>query len=181
MILCGDEVLQTQRGNNNAYCQDNELSWFDWSLAEKNRDMLRFVTRLIAFRKRHPCLRRRNFLRGTRSEGRGLPDVAWHGVRLNEPLWQDAEARVLVYTLGGIGPEEGDLHVMLNMSDEALDLPLPALTGRLWCRAVDTSRPPPEDIPDAEHQIPMEGKSCPVRARSVVVMESRPALPGETL
>jgi glycogen operon protein len=97
---------------------------------------------------------------------------------LNEPLWQDPEARVLVYTLGGIGSEEGDLHVMLNMSEEPLELPLPAVKGRVWCRAVDTSRPSPDDIPDPEHQVPVEKGTCPVGARSVMVLENRPAGPG---
>ena len=66
MILAGDEVLRTQQGNNNGYCQDNELSWFDWNLTEKHRGMLRFVTKMIAFRKRHPCLMRKHFLTGAK-------------------------------------------------------------------------------------------------------------------
>ncbi|MEW6666502.1 MAG: glycogen debranching protein GlgX [Thermodesulfobacteriota bacterium] len=173
MILCGDEVLRTQRGNNNAYCQDNELSWFDWSLTVKNADMLSFVKGLIAFRKRHPCLRRKNFLRGTRNGGQRLPDVTWHGHRLNEPLWHDPGAQVLVYTLGGIGSEEGDLHIVLNMSEEPLDLPLPEVEGRTWYRAVDTSRPSPEDIPDPGCRIPVGGPTFAVGARSVVVLENQ--------
>ena len=180
MILCGDEVLRTQQGNNNAYCQDNELSWFDWSRTEKNRGMFSFVKRLIAFRKRHPCLRRRHFLRGIRNGGQRLPDVTWHGLRLNEPLWHDSNAQVLVYTLGGLTPEERDLHIALNMSEEPLDLPLPAVDGRVWYRAIDTSRLPPEDIPDPERQVPMEEATFPVGARSVLVLESGPAGTGET-
>ena len=167
MILCGDEVLRTQRGNNNAYCQDNELGWFDWSLTEKNRDMLRFVQRLIAFRKRHPCLQRRQFLRGIRNGGRRLPDVTWHGLRLNEPLWHDPDAQLLVYTLGGVTPDEEDLHIMLNMSEAALELPLPEVSGRRWRRAVDTSRPCPEAIlePIGQPRGPEEGLSCPCPQR----------------
>jgi glycogen operon protein len=180
MLLAGDEVLRTQRGNNNAYCQDNELNWFDWTLAEKNRDMLRFTSRLIAFRKRHPCLMRRHFLRGTRPEGQRLPDVTWHGLRLNDPLWHDPDGQVLVYTLGALTPEEEDLHIVLNMSEEPLVLPLPDVVGRAWYRAVDTSRPPPEDIPDPEYQVPVKGAACPVGAHSVLVLESRPAGTGET-
>ena len=70
MILAGDEVLRSQRGNNNAYSQDNELSWFDWRLIETNRDMLRFTRELIALRKRHPSLRRRSFLTGRPRQAR---------------------------------------------------------------------------------------------------------------
>ena len=64
MLLGGDEILRTQGGNNNAWCQDNETSWVDWTLADDNADFLRFVKQLIALRKRHPALRRRTFLRG---------------------------------------------------------------------------------------------------------------------
>ena len=102
MLLSGDEVLHTQKGNNNAWCQDNELSWFDWSLVEKNRDMLRFVKELIALRRRHPNLNRREFLTGEQVSGRGLPDIAWHGYRLDEPLWFDYSAQYLAYTLAGL-------------------------------------------------------------------------------
>jgi pullulanase/glycogen debranching enzyme len=87
MILTGDEVLRTQRGNNNGYCQDNELSWFDWTLTEKSYEMLRFVKEMIAFRKRHPSLMRKHFLTGKKKEKAPFPDVTWHGIKLNEPLW----------------------------------------------------------------------------------------------
>src|SRR5262249_35769327 len=69
MLLAGDEFLRTQGGNNNAYCQDNEVSWIDWTLAEKNADFVRFVRELIALRQRHPALRRRGFLRGAGRDG----------------------------------------------------------------------------------------------------------------
>ena len=82
MILAGDEVLRTQRGNNNGYCQDNELSWFDWALTEKNREMLRFVTKMIAFRKRHPCLMRKHFLTGKKKEEVRLSPM-WPGTGQN--------------------------------------------------------------------------------------------------
>src|SRR6202040_2608378 len=77
MLLGGDEFLRTQQGNNNAWCQDNELSWVDWSLAIKNADFLRFVREMIALRKRHPILRRRRFLDGA--------SAVWHGVEPFRP------------------------------------------------------------------------------------------------
>ncbi len=82
MILAGDEVLRSQRGNNNAYSQDNELSWFDWRLIETNRDMLRFTRELIALRKRHPSLRRRRFLTGRPAPGR---DAAGYHLAFRAP------------------------------------------------------------------------------------------------
>ncbi len=77
MIVMGDEVRRTQRGNNNAYCQDNEVSWFNWSLLESHPEMLRFVEELIAFRRSQPSLLRRDFLTGRPHDMRGIPDVSW--------------------------------------------------------------------------------------------------------
>src|SRR6185436_2170530 len=91
MILGGDELGRTQRGNNNAYCLDNEVGWLDWTLCEKNADLRHFVSRLIRFRKAHPSLRRRTFFEDA---GVGPPVVAWHGTRLEEPDW-GSESRVL--------------------------------------------------------------------------------------
>ena len=79
MIVAGDEVLRTQRGNNNAYCQDNAISWFDWRLVERNAEMLRFVQALIAFRRQQPNVRRPTFLTGTADKPGQLPDVSWYG------------------------------------------------------------------------------------------------------
>jgi isoamylase len=173
MILAGDEVLGTQQGNNNGYCQDNELSWFDWTLTETNREMLRFVTKMIAFRKRHPCLMHRDFLRGEKEEGVPFPDVSWHGIRLGEPLWNDPNAQVLAYTLGRQRGEEEDLHIIFNMSDQGVKMPLPPLSGRAWNRAIDTGQPSPGDIFEPAGQHRVKESSYPVSPRSIVVFESR--------
>lgn len=173
MILAGDEVLRTQRGNNNAYCQDNELSWFDWTLTEKNGEMLRFVTKMIAFRKRHPCLMRKHFLAGKKADQAPFADVTWHGTKLGEPLWQDPDAQILAYTLGRQIEEEEDLHIVLNMSDRGVEVPLPPLSGRAWHRAVDTGQPSPADIFEPSDQPLMAGFTYSVPAHSVLVFESR--------
>ncbi len=137
MILAGDEIRRTQQGNNNAYCQDNEISWFDWLLAQKHGDgMLRFWTRMIEFRKTHSTLRRRFFFTGTVNE-RGLPDVSWHGCKLNSPGWSDPDARALGMTLGGFDGEP-DIHVMLNMYWDSLEFEVPPVPGRQWFTTVDT-------------------------------------------
>src|SRR5262249_28626779 len=112
LVLPGDEGRRTQRGNNNAYCQDNDLSWFDWELAKKNQNLFRFWRLLIDFRKRHPAVHRPRFFTGQRNE-RGLPDVSWHGTRLNSPGWNDPQARALAFTLAGFGGD-ADVHVVLN-------------------------------------------------------------------
>jgi glycogen operon protein len=173
MILAGDEVLRTQQGNNNGYCQDNDLSWFDWTLTEKNREMLRFVTKMIAFRKRHPCLMRRHFLTGMKKEKSFFPDVTWQGTKLNEPLWHDPNAQVLAYTLGKREEGEEDLHIIFNMSDHEVEMPLPFLPGRAWHRAIDTGQPSSGDIFEPSNQPRIKDSSYCVSSHSVVVFESR--------
>jgi glycogen operon protein len=176
MILAGDEVLRTQRGNNNAYCQDNEISWFDWTLVEKNADMFRFTRELIALRKRHPALRRGRFLTGRPDKGASRPDVAWHGRNLGEPLWNDGSARLLAFTLAASEPGEETLHVVMNMSDDGLEAPLPeAEPGEKFHVAVDTAAASPADVRPRAAQAPLSGRTFRVEPRSVVVLEGRRA------
>ncbi|KPJ94866.1 MAG: glycogen debranching protein [Gammaproteobacteria bacterium SG8_11] len=172
MILSGDEVLRTQLGNNNAYCQDNQLNWFDWTLTDSSAAMLRFVREMIAFRKRHNSLMRRRYLTGNKPEGARLPDVVWHGAQLEQPHWDDPEAKLLVYTLGALEPEAEDLHIMLNMSEQSYELLLPEIANRNWYRAIDTSQPSPADILLPQDQ-PFVDDQYSVSGRSVVVLESR--------
>jgi isoamylase len=173
MILSGDEVLRTQLGNNNGYCQDNELSWFDWGLTETNREMLGFTRKMIAFRKRHPSLMRKRFLTGKKKDGASFPDVTWHGTTLNEPLWHDPNGQVLAYTLGSQHEGEEDLHIIFNMSDRSCEMALPSLSGRRWHRGIDTGEPSPGEILEPSEQIPIHGAPVRVSSRSVVVFESR--------
>ncbi len=83
MILGGDEIMRTQRGNSNAYCQDNEISWFDWDMLNKNEEVFRFVKQMISFRRRHPCLKRTRFLTGRKEREWHLPDILWHGKKVH--------------------------------------------------------------------------------------------------
>jgi len=144
MITAGDEFLRTQRGNNNAYCQDNGISWLDWSLAPAARAMLRFTRELIALRKRHPTLRRTRFLNGHAADV--PPEIQWYGERLEPPAWQDADARVLCFTLHGLEPQERALHVMINMASSVRTLPLPEAGARHWRRFADTTLVAPADV-----------------------------------
>ncbi|HEX8200043.1 MAG TPA: glycogen debranching enzyme, partial [Isosphaeraceae bacterium] len=170
MILAGDEVRRTQRGNNNAYCQDNAVSWFDWDLAGRNAGLLRFWTRLIAFRKAHATLRRPEFFTG-RPDARGIPDVAWHGTELNRPGWDDPDARALALTLAGIDGA-ADLHILLNMDWEPLDFQVPPIPGARWHRAIDTALSSPDDIADPGAEPLHAGASYTVAGRGVVVLVS---------
>ena len=99
MILAGDEVLQTQRGNNNAYCQDNDLSWFDWNLVERNTDMLQLCSGFGCLSENvKSSLHRRRFLTGESVNGRAIANVTWHGNTLNTPQWNDS-FDIVAYTL----------------------------------------------------------------------------------
>jgi glycogen operon protein len=171
MILMGDEVRRAQGGNNNAYCQDNEISWLDWGLVEKNAGLLRFWQRLIDFRKRHASLRRRTFLTGKSNE-RGLKDIAWHGCKLNDPGWNDPNARALAFTLAGFDGEE-DIHVLLNTYWEPLDFDLPPLDGRGWHVAVDTAENAPLDAAEPGKEKRVTNSSFSAQGRSVVVLVSQ--------
>jgi glycogen operon protein len=173
MLLYGDEVLRTQHGNNNAYCQDNELSWFDWNLVRANDGMLRFVKEMIALRRRHPCLMRTRFLKGTALKGSAFPDITWHGVDLREPPWGDSNAQVLSFTLRAVGTNEEDIHVVLNMSENDLDMPLPDPQGKSWNCSVDTAKSSPDDIIEQRRQQPISDGYYRVLSRSVDVFERR--------
>jgi glycogen operon protein len=167
MLLAGDEFLRTQGGNNNAWCQDNDVAWVDWSLAAANADFLRFAREMIALRRRHPALRRRTYLR----EG----DVLWHGVEPYKPdfTWHShTVALVLDGTRTGREPDT-DLYIVFNAWREALNFIVPrAPQGRPWRRVVDTALAPPLDIvgPGEGPQVAV-GVAYPVAPFSVVVLE----------
>jgi len=172
MLLSGDEVLRTQGGNNNAYCQDNAVSWFDWNRVDSQREMLRFTREMIALRRRHASLTRNHFYTGEVVPGRGLRDITWHGARLNQPNWSDASARVLAFTIAGVERDEPDLHAVLNMSADAIEVDLPPVSGRRWHLAVDTAGTSPGDVIARTRQTTLAAPRYRVTARSVVVMEA---------
>ena len=172
MLLAGDEVLHSQHGNNNGYCQDNELSWINWDMVDQNADILRYVQQMIALRKRHPSIMRRRFLTGGAITGKNMEDITWHGAELNKPLWHDPEARILAYTLAGIEHNEADLHIIMNMSDEAATITLPVVKGKRWCLALDTSLRSPFDIIPPEKQKPLGKNMYSVNGKTVVALEN---------
>ncbi|HEX6211638.1 MAG TPA: glycogen debranching protein GlgX [Methylomirabilota bacterium] len=161
MILGGDEFLRTQRGNNNAYCQDNEISWFDWGAADDETDMQAFVRKAIALTRRFPILRRRKFLLGKDLDADRIADVTWFGADLGPPPWLDPELRTLCYQLDG-GEELAAgrdylLFLILHAHWEPRSILLPKLrTGRRWLRVVDTSLPPGEDVADPGREVPID-------------------------
>jgi isoamylase len=168
MVLMGDEVRRTQQGNNNAYCQDNEISWFDWTLVEKHADVHRFVT----------LLNTRRILRDIEPERRreSLNQVlhgatkAWHGVKLNQPDWSD-QSHSLAFSASA--PEEGlSFYLFLNAYWEALEFELPQ-TGEPdgpWHRWIDTTLDSPDDITEWRNAAPVSGRTYRAGPRSVVVL-----------
>ena len=171
MLAAGDEIRRSQKGNNNAYCQDNEISWFDWTLVNKNAQLLRFWRSMIRFRKMHAAVRSAQFFNGWVNE-RGLKDVSWHGTKLDHPGWDDTSARALAMTLAGFNGD-ADLHIMFNMFWDALDFELPVISGRHWCLAVDTAQLSPRDIATPGSEQDVLGNKHRVEARSVVVLVNR--------
>lgn len=172
MFVAGDEVRRTQKGNNNAYCQDNKISWFDWNLVEKNAEFFRFFKLMIDFRKHcHPALRRSRFFQGEVNK-RGLADISWHSCKLFSPDWYDSNARVLAFTLGGFEGAD-DIHVMLNMYWENLDFEIPSSEGREWYKVIDTAESSPMDIVEPGKETLVSGNVCLVKDRSVVVLISK--------
>ncbi len=171
MLLAGDEMLRTQGGSNNPWCQANEINWVDWRLAERHAGMVRFVQQCIALRKRHASLRRTRFLTGKAGTNGEMADVRWHGRRLDQPPWEDPGARVLAFTLAAVRPEEAHLHVMINMSAQALALPIPRIRRCRWHRAVDTAQAPPHDIHVPGEQPVIDAGEYVLHSRALVVLE----------
>jgi isoamylase len=171
MFVAGDEVRRTQKGNNNGYCQDNELNWFDWNLVKKNTDIFRFFKQMIAFRKRYADISRGRFFSGEVNE-RNLADVSWHGTKLYSPGWDNPNARCLAFTLGAF-QGEADIHVMLNMYWENLEFEIPPIEGRGWYKVVDTAELSPMDIVEPGKEAIISDNVYPVKARSIVVLISK--------
>ena len=175
MMLMGDEVRRTQGGNNNAYCQDNETSWFDWTLLQKRTDVHRFVRLLNAQRA----------LRDVNHERERVPlnqliqeaELTWHGVRLREPDWgRGSHTASLTLRLQ---KESMFLHLIVNAYWEPLEFELPSVAdGCLhpWRRWIDTFLDSPHDIVDWEHSPVVSGGRYRTEPRSVVVLIGGPGV-----
>jgi glycogen operon protein len=167
MILMGDEVRRTQRGNNNAYCHDDELSWFDWSLVEKHRDVLRFVQLLNARRSLRDVEHERQ-----RVSIRAMLDAAnnaWHGVKLNEPDWSDDSHSVAFDA--ELRREGLRIYLILNAFWEPLTFDLPTLpSGKTWRRWIDTSLDSPDDITQWTHAPAIGSNEYRIDARTVAFL-----------
>jgi glycogen operon protein len=156
MITAGDEIGRTQQGNNNAYCQDSEISWLDWDLSGEQRELLGFVRDLIAFRRKHPGFRRRRFFRGQNEASRLGKDIYWmnaNGTELSQQEWDGHSAHCLAIVMPGDGIVESDARgrrildddflLLLNPEDYTVAFTLPALPDiRHWKVEFDTDAGP---------------------------------------
>ena len=151
MLGMGDEMGRTQRGNNNPYCQDTPWNWLDWTLAQNNSGLLRYVRLLVAFRRAHVSLHRADWFTGDDCIGSGYPDISWHGVQPNQPDWTDHSHSLAFMICGQHDHARGGtgefFYAAFNMHHEPLDFALPVLPARWqWHLLADTSQPSPDDI-----------------------------------
>jgi len=194
MLLAGDECRRTQRGNNNAWCQDNDVSWIDWSLVDSNAALVRFVRELIRFRLGNPTLRRRSFLVGGPTESGALPDVAWFGPDGQPIDWHVADGGISCFLaaptperlIAGNNLEAGGMagvprHVLVmahaEATPKAFAIPVPSIIRSLpWRLFVHTGRPAPNDI-FGDGRGPLVAGSEPLQlpGRSLVCLVASPA------
>jgi len=172
MMLGGDEFARSQKGNNNAYCQDNEIGWVNWELLQDNQDLLRFFKLLIRFRKNHPNLRRTRF---EVKDINGIPEMSWHGFKLGKPDWTEESKSLAVYYTAN--PELGDcdIFILLNSDDKGHTFELPPLKKpKLWYRVVDTFLKSPDDFREPGQEIkPEKQNAYRLEAYSVAMLISK--------
>jgi glycogen operon protein len=179
MLLAGDEFGRSQQGNNNAYCQDNELSWVDWEGVDSDGETLAsFVTHLLALRREFPLLRRKRFLTGEWVEALGVKDVTWLGAagsELTDTDWQDPTMRCFGMLLDGRAQasaivkaaNDRTLLLLLNAWHEDVDFTLPPpIEGSQWQVLVDTAQPDgrPQDASPPQATLRLQGRSMQLLA-----------------
>jgi glycogen operon protein len=177
MVLSGDEVGRTQRGNNNVYCQDNELAWFDWSLTESNSELLEFVSHVIELRKAHPVLRAMHHPNSIDPTNCGHPEISWHGVQPWQPDWSPDSHLLGVMWCGhhidNGGPDF--IYVGANAHWEAHEVYLPVLDdGWVWHLSADTAGEAPGAYPPGTERPLTDPHSYLISPRSVIALVARP-------
>jgi glycogen operon protein len=187
MLVAGDEMGRSQQGNNNAYCQDNAISWLDWGLRQKNATFLAFVRQLTQLRQVHPIFRQRKWFQGRAIHGSGVSDIVWFnpsGTEMTEEQWQEGFAKAIgIFLNGQENPSlnakgermiDDDFLLLFNAHWDLLQFCLPAKLGhKHWQLRLDTKEP--QLIP--EGPIYTNRQQVPVQGRSLVVLWS-PAQPG---
>jgi isoamylase len=162
MLLGGDEFRRTQRGNNNAYCQDNAVSWFDWELLEKHKEIHRFTRGMIAFRREHPVLRKEVFYTDA--------DIEWFAPNGAAPDWADERQKSLACLI--VGRAEPDLFLMFNADSRSVEFSIPTSpSDKIWRLAVNTAAVAPDDLYESGNELSMQGQtSFRVEPRSSAIL-----------
>jgi len=172
MIRSGDEIMKSQNGNNNAYCQDNEISWLDWNLLENNRDIYQFFKMAVALRKSLPVFQRTSFLNGRDSSGNSVPDISWFGPQAGQPPWNKPDLKTIACLLDGaeVSPGSKDrIFLILNSDPASRHISLPKQPGP-WHRLIDTALDHDAIcLPDESRPIPSQ-ELYSVQPRSVVLL-----------
>jgi glycogen operon protein len=180
MLLAGDELSRTQNGNNNAYAQDNEISWIDWEAGAKaDPDLLAFVQTLIALRKRYRAFRRKDFLKGSRVPGNGLKDVYWlapEGREMTNDDWSDGLRRTLGMQLGNDAPDGHRFLILLNAAPEPVDFTLAQQLDGQWAPVFDTTLA--DGLVRGTPQVLKAGGTFRLEARSLVLFQHAVAAGG---
>jgi len=177
MLSGGDEFMRTQQGNNNAYCQDNPISWFDWEQAAREADMTRFVAKLIAFTRRCTLVQQRSCAQAT--GGGALPAISWYGTDLADPRWDDPQARTLCFALDGgaaaASPDRSSVFMIFHAGAALQPVRLPAAPpGTRWHRVIDTSLTDGQDFVDPAHEVVLDPvEDYLMNPRSTVVLLAR--------
>jgi glycogen operon protein len=179
MIVAGDEISRTQQGNNNAYCQDNEISWINW--AEADKELLEFTQKLISLRKSHPTFCRRKWFQGQPIKGIGVEDIAWFlpdGSEMTDEHWNTSFAKSLAVYLNGKGIHtlsrkgepivDDSFYVIFNAHHEPLEYALPlAKYGKQWKTVIDTT----EGVVSGDKTY-KPGDRVKVEARSIILLQN---------
>ena len=173
MMVAGDEFRRTQNGNNNAYCQDNEISWLDWDLVEKNAELIRFCRSLIEFRRNQPTVRREHFLTGVPNSKDGWSDVSWYSPLGTAVDWHVSEQPIICLLAAPLPADDPnklgrDVLLMINSSSLGCRFLIPTISkSKKWRLYVDPSMPSPNDVHPE-----LDGPNLPARGSYTLPQKS---------
>ncbi|OQB06463.1 MAG: Glycogen debranching enzyme [bacterium ADurb.Bin212] len=165
MITMGDEIARTQNGNNNTYCQDSPISWFNWDNINKNKALLEFFKKIVSFRKKHRYFYDNDTF--GKSDKNGWPEIAFHGCQLFSPGWDNSNSRVLSFTL------KNKIHIMINMDDQGLMFEIPQIDNKQWYVAINTAEEGIGVYSDGEEIAVSDSKNIYVDNKSIIVMVAK--------
>jgi len=176
MILSGDEFRRTQKGNNNSYCQDNEISWVNWDLLNSNNEIFEFTKKMIEFRKKHPILRSTLFFTGIKGENYATEDISWHGTEISQPDW-DGDDPVISALINGQYAEESsysrdsDFYIIFNASDKDLIFNIPESPScKKWKLSIDTNGKQGDDFFSGDIDKYIDSRTLNAAKKSLIVL-----------